>query len=156
MTQGGLEALIELGAGDMRRTLNLLQSTCMSAGDVSEESGAVVGEAGCVVSDVGMRCCCCCWALWCCVGWRTGPACFRRPAGFRRPCPRPLCSSTLSFALLAPRSAYATAGKPLPADIEHCAQWLLNEPLREAFGRLLDLQLGKGIALTDILQQLHP
>ncbi|EFN56281.1 hypothetical protein CHLNCDRAFT_145161 [Chlorella variabilis] len=90
VTQGGLEALIELGCGDMRRTLNLLQSTVMSAGEVTGDS------------------------------------------------------------------AYATAGKPLPQDIERCAQWLLNEPLGEAFQHMLDLQLQKGVALVDILQQLHP
>ena len=39
VTQGGLEALIELGCGDMRRTLNLLQSTAMSAGEVTGDSG---------------------------------------------------------------------------------------------------------------------
>ncbi|PSC68038.1 Replication factor C subunit 5 [Micractinium conductrix] len=87
---GGLDALIELGGGDMRRTLNLLQSTHMSAGELSEES------------------------------------------------------------------AYATAGKPLPADIDQAMQWLLNEPLSEAFCRLSELQAGKGVALVDILQQLHP
>lgn len=32
MTAGGLEALIELGGGDMRRTLNLLQVRCMRCG----------------------------------------------------------------------------------------------------------------------------
>jgi hypothetical protein len=35
-------------------------------------------------------------------------------------------------------------------------EWLLNEPLREAFRQLLELQLSKGVALVDILQQLHP
>lgn len=35
-------------------------------------------------------------------------------------------------------------------------QWLLNEPLAEAFRRLLDLQLQRGVALVDVLQQLHP
>lgn len=53
-------------------------------------------------------------------------------------------------------SAYACAGKPLPAEIEAVAQWLLNEPLAAAFGRISDLQLQKGVALVDILQQLHP
>lgn len=41
----------------------------------------------------------------------------------------------------------------------HCIsvlQWLLNEPLCEAFRRLLDLQLQRGVALVDVLQQLHP
>jgi replication factor C subunit 3/5 len=87
---GGLEALIELGGGDMRRTLNLLQSTCMSAGEVSEEA------------------------------------------------------------------AYACAGKPQPAEIELCANWLLNEPMAEAFQRIKELQTTRGVALVDILQQLHP
>lgn len=63
----GIDALIELGGGDMRRTLNLLQSTCMSSGKVTEES------------------------------------------------------------------VYGTAGKPHPADIEACAEWLLNEQLPVAF-----------------------
>lgn len=39
MASGGVDALIELGGGDMRRTLNLLQSTHMSAGDITEEAG---------------------------------------------------------------------------------------------------------------------
>jgi replication factor C subunit 3/5 len=65
--EGGLDALIDLGGGDMRRTLNLLQSTSMSAGEVSEAS------------------------------------------------------------------AYATAGKPRPAEIEDVARWLLNDPLPLAF-----------------------
>ena len=86
----GVDSLIELGGGDMRRTLNLLQSTCMSAGQISEDT------------------------------------------------------------------VYTTAGKPLPSEIEACAQWLLNEPLSTAFKKLNDLQMSKGIALVDILQQLHP
>ena len=92
----GSEALIELGGGDMRRTLNLLQSTVMSLGAGSD--GAAITEG----------------------------------------------------------AAYACAGKPLPEDIESCAQWLLNEPLAEAFSRIAGLQLHKGVALVDILQQLHP
>lgn len=86
----GLDALIELGGGDMRRTLNLLQSVCMSAGKVTQEA------------------------------------------------------------------AYGCAGKPMPSDIEACAKWLLNERLPDAFHRIRDLQISKGIALVDILQQLHP
>ncbi|KAL6777692.1 RFC5 [Auxenochlorella protothecoides x Auxenochlorella symbiontica] len=37
-TPEGLEALVQLGEGDMRRVLNLLQSVVMSAGEVSEAS----------------------------------------------------------------------------------------------------------------------
>jgi hypothetical protein len=67
--EGGVDSLIELGEGDMRRTLNLLQSTFMSSGHVSREA------------------------------------------------------------------VYSCAGKPLPRDIEDCAQWLLNEPLASAYKR---------------------
>ena len=90
MQPSGLDALIELGGGDMRRTLNLLQSTFMSAAEITEDA------------------------------------------------------------------AYACAGKPLPREIEDCAGWLLNEPLAAAFARINELQLNKGLALVDVLQQLHP
>ena len=34
----GLKSVMQLGGGDMRRTLNLLQSICMSAGHVSQSA----------------------------------------------------------------------------------------------------------------------
>lgn len=40
-SEAGVDALIDLGGGDMRRTLNLLQSTVMSSGEVTEDSGAL-------------------------------------------------------------------------------------------------------------------
>lgn len=86
----GIDALVELGEGDMRRTLNLLQSVAMSAGEVSQAT------------------------------------------------------------------VYTTAGKPLPMDIENCARWLLNEPLEVVFQRMYEMQLLRGVALVDVLQQLHP
>ena len=45
-TTDGIDALIELGAGDMRRTLNLLQSTYMSASEISISEEGVYGTAG--------------------------------------------------------------------------------------------------------------
>jgi replication factor C subunit 3/5 len=36
--ENGVDAVMRLGCGDMRRALNLLQSTCMSAGQVSEDA----------------------------------------------------------------------------------------------------------------------
>lgn len=143
---GGLDALIELGGGDMRRTLNLLQSTHMSAGELSEESGECTRPAGVpTVCDVRRP------------EWRQVPA--GPPHVLLEPCssqprraPQPPSASTP----LGPHAAYATAGKPLPADIDQAMQWLLNEPLSEAFCRLSELQAGKGVVLVDILQQLHP
>lgn len=46
--------------------------------------------------------------------------------------------------------------EPIAPAVVPCSQWLLNEPLAEAFRRLLDLQLQRGVALVDVLQQLHP
>lgn len=36
--EGGLDAVVRLGGGDMRRTLNILQSTYMASEVISEES----------------------------------------------------------------------------------------------------------------------
>lgn len=149
MSQSGLEALIELGGGDMRRVLNLLQSTVMSAGEVTEDSGEQQSWQWCGAR--GRACLKAC--EWYSIasdlkhGWTdqlTDLCCSPSHSDFQ-PCPA-----------LHVWSAYATAGKPLPQDIERCAHWLLNEPLSEAFRLMLNLQLDKGVALVDILQQLHP
>lgn len=39
--EGGMQAVVRLGAGDMRRTLNILQSTFMSSGQVNVRSGPI-------------------------------------------------------------------------------------------------------------------
>jgi hypothetical protein len=39
----------------------------------------------------------------------------------------------MSAGVIGEESVYATAGKPLPQDIQDCAQWLLNEPLSVAY-----------------------
>eukprot|EP00878_Enallax_costatus_P045954 GHUV01055497.1.p1 GENE.GHUV01055497.1~~GHUV01055497.1.p1 ORF type:complete len:181 (+),score=47.62 GHUV01055497.1:1122-1664(+) len=87
---GGMEALIRLGGGDMRRTLNILQS-CHMACDVVDETGV-----------------------------------------------------------------YLTTGNPLPADIETVMQWLLNDPFIQTFQNVTKLQIDRGVALVDIIRELHP
>ena len=47
----------------------------------------------------------------------------------------PVQSTYMSAGTIDQDSVYATAGKPLPRDIEDCACWLLNEPLSVAFQR---------------------
>ncbi|KAK9915083.1 hypothetical protein WJX75_004524 [Coccomyxa subellipsoidea] len=90
MAEGGLDAVVTLGAGDMRRTLNILQATHMSTDVVGEEA------------------------------------------------------------------VYQCTGNPLPKDIEAIVQALFNEDFVDVFDRVQDMQLNKGLALTDIVQQLHP
>jgi replication factor C subunit 3/5 len=86
----GIRAVMTLGCGDMRRTLNLLQSTCMASGHVTEVS------------------------------------------------------------------TYQCAGKPLPSDVEDIAHSLFNDSLQDSFRKISALQKEKGIALVDILYEIHP
>jgi replication factor C subunit 3/5 len=87
---GGLDALVALGAGDMRRTLNILQS------------------------------------------------------------------SHMAFDELDARAVYATTGAPMPEDIRRVLHWLLNEDFGACFSAIQELQLEKGLALVDIVRELHP
>ncbi|KAG2498885.1 hypothetical protein HYH03_003077 [Edaphochlamys debaryana] len=88
--EGGLDSLVALGGGDMRRSLNILQS-CHMAFDCVDR-----------------------------------------------------------------RAVYTCTGNPLPSDIEECLRWLLNEPVAEAFNRVQGLQVERGVALVDIVRELHP
>ncbi|CAL5221504.1 g3708 [Coccomyxa viridis] len=88
--EGGLDALVALGQGDMRRTLNILQATHMSSEDITEET------------------------------------------------------------------VYKCTGSPLPKDIERIVNALFNEDFEAVFRELQGMQVNKGLALTDIVQQLHP
>ncbi|CAG9464721.1 unnamed protein product [Pedinophyceae sp. YPF-701] len=93
----GKEAVIRLGAGDMRRTLNILQSAHMAAGAMPGMP-ANVTEA----------------------------------------------------------SVYSCTGSPLPEDIDAVARLLLNEPLAHCMAAVKRAQLDKGLALPDLLRELHP
>lgn len=53
------------------------------------------------------------------------------------------------------KAVYNNTGNPLPEDISTCAHWLLNEPFTAVFQKLSDMQVVKGLALLDIVQQLH-
>jgi len=90
MGEGGMDALITLGSGDMRRTLNILQSCHMSSDLVDE------------------------------------------------------------------KAVYTCTGNPLPQDIESAVHWLLNDDFRTAYNKLLQLQINKGVALVDVVRELHP
>ena len=85
-----MDALVTLGAGDMRRTLNILQSCHMAFPNVDESA------------------------------------------------------------------VYLTTGNPLPSDIEAAVGWLLNDDFNVAFDRILSLQRTKGVALVDVVRELHP
>ncbi|KAH0537767.1 replication factor C subunit 5 [Cotesia glomerata] len=89
ITEDGKRALMELSGGDMRKVLNVLQSTWLAFGDVTETN------------------------------------------------------------------VYSCVGHPLPIDIKNIVNWLLNEQYFSAYSKINDLKIKKGLALQDILTQLH-
>jgi replication factor C subunit 3/5 len=87
-TPDGLDAILRLSGGDMRRVLNLLQSTAMSF--------AVVDEA----------------------------------------------------------SVYLTSGAPLPKDVDHILDLLLNSKFQPAMEEITRICVTKGYALVDVISDL--
>jgi len=89
VTEDGREALLSLAEGDMRRVINILQSTSMAFDVVNEEH------------------------------------------------------------------VYTCVGHPLKSDIANVVSWMLNEDLTSGYSKIRDLQTFKGLALQDILTEVH-
>ncbi|XP_028681279.1 replication factor C subunit 5 [Erpetoichthys calabaricus] len=85
----GLKALVNLSSGDMRRSLNILQSTHMAYGVVTEET------------------------------------------------------------------VYMCTGHPLKSDIANILDWMLNKDFTTAYNNIMELKTVKGLALHDILTEIH-
>ena len=91
-----MNALLRLGKGDMRKVLNLLESSSMQR---SSSEGA-----------------------------------------------KPIIDSHL---------VYQVAGKPTPDDVDRIVESLFNSSLEESANAIGSLQLEKGLALADIVSELH-
>lgn len=89
VTEDGMKALVTLANGDMRRALNILQSTSMAYDEVNEDN------------------------------------------------------------------VYTCVGHPLRRDIENIVNWLLNETFVSAYNNMLQIKTAKGLALQDILTEVH-
>ncbi|KOC62219.1 Replication factor C subunit 5 [Habropoda laboriosa] len=89
VSEDGKQALITLSGGDMRKVLNVLQSTWLAFGAVTEEN------------------------------------------------------------------VYSCIGHPLPIDIKNIVNWLLNESYELCYCKIQDIKVKKGLALQDILTELH-
>ena len=87
--EGGLDACVALGTGDMRKSINILQSTHMAFGKVDANH------------------------------------------------------------------VYRCTGAPMPQDVQQILQWLFEEDFAAAFGRVWELMREKGLALVDIVSELH-
>ncbi|CAG0899535.1 unnamed protein product [Cyprideis torosa] len=66
-----------------------------------------------------------------------------------------LQSCSMAFPKIDADSVYLCLGRPTPADMESVLQWTLNDSLDMAFKKTLALKKEKGLALQDILTQLH-
>ncbi|XP_076208714.1 replication factor C subunit 5 isoform X1 [Aptenodytes patagonicus] len=89
VTEDGMKALVTLSNGDMRRALNILQSTTMAFGKVTEEN------------------------------------------------------------------VYTCTGHPLKSDIANILDWMLNQDFSTAYRKITELKTLKGLALQDILTEIH-
>nr|XP_002739068.1 PREDICTED: replication factor C subunit 5-like [Saccoglossus kowalevskii] len=89
VTEDGMNALVTLANGDMRKSLNILQSTSMAYDVVNEVN------------------------------------------------------------------VYTCVGHPLKEDISNIVNWMLNEDFTTAYNNILDLKTLKGLALQDILTEVH-
>lgn len=89
VTEDGRKALLTLSGGDMRRILNILQSTSMAFSEVTEDN------------------------------------------------------------------VYSCVGHPLRSDITNILNWMLNEEFETAYKKVAELKVAKGLALHDILTELH-
>lgn len=89
ITADGMKAIVTLSTGDMRRSLNILQSTSMAYGKVTEDT------------------------------------------------------------------VYTCTGHPLRSDIANILDWCLNKDFTSAYNQILELKTLKGLALHDILTEVH-
>ncbi|KAM4616098.1 replication factor C subunit 5 [Polymixia lowei] len=89
ITPDGMKAIVTLSSGDMRRSLNILQSTSMAYGKVTEDT------------------------------------------------------------------VYTCTGHPLRSDIANILDWSLNKDFNTAYNQILQLKTLKGLALQDILTEVH-
>jgi replication factor C subunit 3/5 len=52
-------------------------------------------------------------------------------------------------------NVYLCTGDPLPSDIENIVHWMMNNPYTIAYTNVLELKTDKGLALYDIIREVH-
>jgi replication factor C subunit 3/5 len=102
VTEDAKKALIKLGEGDMRKVLNVLQSTALAFSISSDPINGRHDEVAITEEHI-----------------------------------------------------YSCTGAPMPADIELIVNWMLSDDITSAFNKIFDLKTLKGIALADILSEVH-
>ncbi|EOA35291.1 hypothetical protein CARUB_v10020461mg [Capsella rubella] len=108
VSENGLAALVRLSNGDMRKALNILQSTHMASKQLTEEEKK---ESTILQS-----------------------------------------THSMSEEITA-EAVYLCTGNPLPKDIEHICDWLLNKSFAESYKKISEIKTRKGLAIVDIVRE---
>ncbi|RWS17667.1 Replication factor C subunit 5-like protein [Dinothrombium tinctorium] len=66
-----------------------------------------------------------------------------------------LQSTSLAFDVVNETNVYLCCGQPLKSDLRRIMEWLLNEPFTKIYKQIRELQKAKGLALQDIVTQVH-
>ncbi|CAL1688167.1 unnamed protein product [Lasius platythorax] len=66
-----------------------------------------------------------------------------------------LQSTWFAYGIVNQENVYNCVGHPLPSDINAIINWLLNEPYDTCYKKIQELKLNKGLALQDILTEIH-
>ncbi|XP_065190076.1 replication factor C subunit 5-like [Sycon ciliatum] len=83
------------------------------------------------------------------------PAVMTLAAGDMRKSLNILQSTSLAFDVVSEDNVYTCVGHPLRVDIVNIVTWMLNEPFSTAYRNIMELKTLKGLALQDILLEIH-
>ncbi|KNC46748.1 replication factor C subunit 5 [Thecamonas trahens ATCC 50062] len=82
-------------------------------------------------------------------------ALLRLSQGDMRKCLNILQSASLASTVLDEELIYSTTGAPMPSDIKLILRWMLNDPYSTAYAAVTKLCTDKGLALIDIVREIH-
>jgi len=124
LTENGIEAILDLSCGDMRRVLNLLQSTSMSNLSSTSSSTTITITTDMDIDNGGDG------------GDDKG------------------ISTVQGVIPIDETAVYLTSGSPLPKDVDIILLSLLNDTFRDSCNKICTLCTTKGYALVDVLKLL--
>ena len=127
LTDSGVAAILDLSNGDMRRVLNLLQSTAMSNIVTADTPTDADADADTDAAEVD------------------------EDSKMDIDTPEPTAAAIPTMIPIDENAVYLTSGSPLPKDIDVILTSLLNDTFREALTTISALCTTNGYALVDVL-----